>query len=39
MTCIIGWIVSFVLTVVFGAFWRRGTVGVRRMFRPPVGYR
>jgi len=33
MTCIIGWIVSFILTVVFGAFWGLGTLGVRRLFR------
>ena len=38
MTCIIGWIVSLILTVVFGTFWRLGTLGVRRLFRPPLRY-
>ena len=37
MTCIIGWVISFIPNVVFGAFWGLGTLGVRRMFRPPVG--
>ncbi len=39
MTCIIGWIVSLILTLVFGAFWRMGVLGARRLFRPPLRYR